>query len=127
MPSSYDYFLNGDHGVARGALQGALEAQGFAITATPNGGFYAKRGSTSRTLLLGAMAGSKFVVNLVVDFMADDQGRLVARLHRDMTSGALMGGAIGAAKTATVFAETGDAVAATLHAQQLLAHRIDNP
>lgn len=127
MASSFDYFLLGDHHSARTALQRALETQGFTVTATPNGGLYAKRGSTARTVLLGAMAGSKFVVNLIVDFMTDDQGRLVARLHRDMTSGALMGGALGAAKTATVFGETGDAVAATLVQQQVLAQRVDNP
>ncbi|MCD1569829.1 hypothetical protein [Agromyces mediolanus] len=126
MASSYDYFLLGDHAAARAAMRGALEAQGFTITETPTGGFFAKRGSTARTVWLGAMAGSKFVINLAVDFMTDAQGLLVARLHRDMTSGALLGGAIGAAKTATIFGETGDAVANDLVARQVLAHRIDN-
>jgi hypothetical protein len=98
----------------------ALEAAGFEVTINPNGTFLATRGSLSRTLLLGAMAGKKFHVTFNVDFFSDPQGNLIARLNRNASGGALKGGAIGANMTNNVFLETANALIATLGATGLL-------
>jgi len=126
MAASHDFFISGDHEAARKVIAEALQSQGFAVSSTPENGFLAKRGSAGKTLLLGAMAGKSFQVSFVVDFMVDDQGRLVARLGRNMTSGALKGGVIGASRTNTVFEETANAIGAALTAQGVLADSISH-
>jgi len=124
MASAHDFFLLGDHDAARHLVASALQGQGFTVTATPTGGLLAKRGSTAATVWLGALAGKNFHVSFVVDFMVDQQGRLVARLNRNMTGGALKGGAIGAAKTNTAFEETANALGGALHQAGVLAESI---
>lgn len=54
--------------------------------------------------------------------MIDEEGRLVARLNRNMVGGVLKGGAIGAAKTDAAFQETANALASTLHSAGILAN-----
>jgi len=98
----------------------ALEAEGFAITVNPNGSFQATRGSLSRTLLLGAMAGKKFHVTFTVEFFSDPEGNLIARLNRNVSGGALKGGAIGANMTNNAFIATSNAVVTSLTAAGLL-------
>lgn len=121
MPSAHDFFILGPHDAGRHLVAIALQGQGFAVTTTPTGGLLAKRGSAAKTVWLGGLAGKDFQVTFIVDFMVDDQGRLVARLNRNMTSGALKGGALGAAKTDTAFQETANAIAAVLHPAGVLA------
>ncbi|AAT88441.1 hypothetical protein Lxx04500 [Leifsonia xyli subsp. xyli str. CTCB07] len=91
------------------------------MTSTPSGGLLAKRGSDAATIWLGGLAGKNFQVTLTVDFMVDAEGRLVARLNRNMAGGVLKGGAIGAAKTDAAFQETANAIAAALHTSGVLA------
>jgi len=88
----------------------ALESQGFTITVNPNGTYQATRGSLSKTLLLGAMAGKKFHVTFTVEFFSDPEGNLIARLNRNVSGGALKGGAIGANMTNNAFLETANAL-----------------
>lgn len=110
MASSHDFFIAGDQEAGKALVARALESQGFAVSGTPKGGLLAKRGSTAATVLWGGLAGKKLQVTFTVDFMTDQNGNLVARLTRDLASGALKGGAIGAAKTNTVFQESADAI-----------------
>lgn len=124
MPSAHDFFLLGDHEAAKHTVASALQREGFAVTTTPAGGLLAKRGSTAATVWLGAMAGKNFHVSFTVDFMVDQQGRLVARLNRNMAGGALKGGVIGAAKTDTAFQETANAIAAAAHQAGVLAESV---
>ncbi|WP_025155608.1 hypothetical protein [Leifsonia aquatica] len=124
MASAHDFFLLGDHEAAKQLVISALASEGFTVTTTPNGGLLAKRGSTAATIWLGAMAGKNFQMTFMVDFMVDPQGRLVARLNRNMTGGALKGGAIGAAKTDTAFQQTANAIAAVLHPAGILADSV---
>jgi hypothetical protein len=86
----------------------ALAASGFEVTATPDGNVLAKRGSLARTLLLGAMAGKGFQVTFPVAFYSDPQGNLIVRLSRQLGSGALKGGAIGANMTNNAFLAAGN-------------------
>lgn len=124
MASAHDFFLLGDHDAACHLVASSLQGQGFTVTATPTGGLLAKRGSAAATVWLGGLAGKNFHVSFVVDFMVDQQGRLVARLNRNMAGGALKGGAIGAAKTNTAFEETANALAGALHQAGVLAESI---
>lgn len=125
--ASHDFFISGDHTAARAAVSAALQAQGFSVTALPNGTtLVAARGSKAATFWLGALAGKNFHVSLAVDYAQDAEGRLVARLNRDMTAGALKGGAIGAAKTKTVFEETANALQAALASHGILAASVAN-
>lgn len=124
MASAHDFFLLGDHEAAKQLVFSALAAEGFTVTSTPTGGLLAKRGSAASTFWLGAFAGKNFQMSFLVDFMVDQQGRLVARLNRNMAGGALKGGAIGAAKTDTAFQETANAIAAYLHPAGILADSI---
>lgn len=126
MASSHDFFIAGDHDAARALVTAALQGQGFTVTTTPQGGLLAKRGSTAATVWLGGLAGKNFQVTFTVDIMADTQGRLVARLNRNMTGGTLKGGALGAAKTDSAFQETANAIAQQLHAAGVLADSVSN-
>ena len=98
----------------------ALEGAGFSVTTNPNGTFQATRGSLSRTLLLGAMAGKKFHVTFTVEFFSDPNGNLVARLNRNVSGGALKGGALGANMTNNAFLDTANALIAALSAAGIL-------
>ncbi|MFF2052832.1 hypothetical protein ACFVU2_14615 [Leifsonia sp. NPDC058194] len=124
MASAHDFFLLGDHEAAKQLVVSALQSEGFTVTSTPTGGLLAKRGSAASTFWLGAFAGKNFQMSFLVDFMVDQQGRLVARLNRNMAGGALKGGAIGAAKTDTAFQETANAIAAILHPAGILADSV---
>jgi hypothetical protein len=114
VATSSDFFITGDHEAGKALVASALQSQGFTVTSTPKGGLLAKRGSTAATIWLGAMAGKNFQVTFNVEFFVDAEGKLVARLTRDMASGALKGGAIGASKTNTAFVETAGAIGAAL-------------
>lgn len=82
---------------------------GFEVTGTPDGNALAKRGSLARTLLLGAMAGKRgFQVTFPVAFYSDPQGNLIVRLSRQLGTGALKGGVIGANMTNNAFLETSE-------------------
>lgn len=105
MASNHDYFLAGDHESGKALVADALTQLGFEVATTPNGGFTAKRGSFAKTMWLGAMAGKNFHVTFIVEFFTDAQGALVARLSRSLGSSMVKGGAIGVAKTETMFGE----------------------
>jgi len=116
MASVHDFFISGDHEQGKHRVAEALQAQGFTIESTPNGGFVVKRGNMTKTIWLGAFAGKDFQVTFIVEFFVDDKGLLVARLNRDLGSGLLKGGAIGASKTSDAFNETVHGVGTALSA-----------
>jgi len=127
MASAHDFFLLGDHEAAKHLVASTLQSEGFTVTTTPTGGLLAKRGSAAATVWLGGLAGKNFHLSFVVDFMVDQQGRLVARLNRNLTGGALKGGAIGASKTNTAFEQTANAIGAALHQAGVLAESVSQP
>ncbi|GAB3558904.1 hypothetical protein [Spelaeicoccus albus] len=110
MAASYDYFLSCDTNQARLALGQAFEKLGYTVTGTPKGGLLAKRGSTKKTVWLGALAGKDFAISLVTEFFDHPDGSLVARVSRDMAGGALKGGAIGASKANNAYADAVNSV-----------------
>jgi hypothetical protein len=62
-----------------------------------------------------------------VEFFMDPQGRLIARLDRDMAMGALKGGAIGAAKQKRAFEETANGLYQALAGAGVLVTSVVNP
>lgn len=126
MASSYDFFITGDHEAARAAVGNKLIELGFELEATATGGLIARRGSLKKTLWLGALAGKDFHVSFIVEYFTDDAGRFVARLNRNMGTGALKGGALGANKVENVFVETVDALSAALSSAGILQDRVTN-
>jgi hypothetical protein len=84
-----------------------------------NGYTTATRGSMSKTLLLGAMAGKNFRIVFPVEYYSGPAGELIVRLSRNLGGGAL-GGALGVNKTNNVFIETVEKVGASLTAKGLL-------
>jgi hypothetical protein len=121
-----DFFISGDHEAGKGVVASALQSQGFTLTTTPSGGLLAKRGSAKATVWLGAMAGKNFQYSFVVDFFVDAQGQLVARLNRDLTSGALKGGVIGASKTNNTFVEVATAIGSSLTSAGVYAGSVNH-
>ena len=102
MASSYDYFVSDSVEDARNRVAASISAQGFDLQATPAGGLTATRGSKTKTLWLGALAGKDMHVRFDVQFFQDSD-RIVVRLSRDMAVGALKGGAIGASRLGDLF------------------------
>jgi len=126
MAASYDYFITGDHTAARDLIADSLTEQGFTVEAAETGNFVIKRGSMGATVWLGAMAGKNFHVSFTVEFFVDPEGRLVARLNRNMANGVLKGGALGASKTDTAFVDTANTLAAALSDAGVLASTLEN-
>ncbi|HEY0186751.1 MAG TPA: hypothetical protein VGC67_04620 [Cellulomonas sp.] len=121
--ASADYFLQGSPDDARAALSAALAEHGFTVTSQTPTGWVVARGSRAMTLWLGALAGrSRQRLEYRVDFF-DHEGAPVARFGRDSGAGVL-GGAIGIARSNSVFTEVSDAVAARLTQQGLLAQLV---
>jgi hypothetical protein len=126
MASSFDFFLSGDHEAARAQVVGSLQAQGFAVEATPAGGYIAQRGSAAKSLWLGAFAGKSFHVSFILEFFVDSQGVLVARLNRGSALGALKGGAIGVNLTKNAFIDTANALVVALKQAGTLVKSLEN-
>lgn len=125
MAASYDYVISGDHASARALIGNALTQQGFTVEATETGNLVIKRGSMGATVWLGAMAGKNFHVSFTVEFFVDAEGRLVARLNRNMATGVLKGGAIGASKTDTAFVDTANSLAGALSDAGVLVSTVE--
>jgi hypothetical protein len=126
VATSYDLFLSGDPAAGKQLIATILGENGFAVTVTPEGNYIAKRGSLALTLLIGAMAGKRFQITFTVDFFADAEGKLVARLNRNLTGSALKGGAIGANMANTRFGETYGVLSASLLAAGVLTGSVAN-
>jgi hypothetical protein len=123
MASVIEFDLNGDNAAAKGVVEAAASAQGFTVESTGDWTAFLTRGSSTKSLLLGAMAGKDFYLKFGLDFSLTD-GHLVARLSRDVASSALRGGVIGASKASTAFQDLADAVgAAVTQAGIFLANR----
>lgn len=108
MASNYSFLLSDSIESARPRIVSALAANGFASEPLSNGGLVATRGSARRTLLLGGLAGKHLHMRFEVQFLTDTRpegDRVVARISRNLTAGALAGGVIGATRTASVFDE----------------------
>ncbi|HEY4153640.1 MAG TPA: hypothetical protein VGM38_09995 [Pseudolysinimonas sp.] len=124
MASVIEFDVSGDQAAAKSVVQAAAVAQGFAVEATSDWSFLLTRGSSTKSLLLGALAGKDFYLKFGLDFSVAD-GHLVVRLSRDVASTAIRGGVIGATKASGAFQQLADAVGtAVTQAGTFLANRI---
>jgi len=123
MASVIEFTLSGDQVAARDIVLAATAAQGFAPAASGEWSYLLTRGSSTKSLLLGAMAGKDFYLKFGVDFSVAGDG-FVARLSRDVASSALRGGVVGASKASDAFQRLADAVgAAATQAGIFVSHR----
>jgi hypothetical protein len=123
MASVIEFDLSGDQAAAKVVVQTAVTGQGFAVEPTGDWSATLTRGNSTKSMLLGAMAGKDFYLKFGLDFSAAD-GHLVARLSRDVASSAIRGGVVGASKASTAFQGLADAVgAAATQAGIFLANR----
>jgi hypothetical protein len=123
MASVIEFDLSGDQLAARHTVEAAAVAEGFALEPSGEWSAFLTRGNSTKSLLLGALAGKDFYLKFGLDFSAAD-GHLVARLSRDVASTALRGGVLGASRAADTFQKLADAVgAATTRAGIFLANR----
>lgn len=111
MASTIEFILSGEQAAARDVVLAATASQGFAPQAQNEWSYLLTRGSSTKSMLLGAMAGKDFYLKFGLDFSAADTG-FVARLARDVASSALRGGVIGASKASDAFQQLADAVGA---------------
>ncbi|WP_142206666.1 hypothetical protein [Subtercola boreus] len=124
--SAVDYFITGDHDASRQVLADALRSQGFELASSPLGGWDVTRGNATTTALLGAFAGrEKQRLEYRMEFFEQD-GQLIARLGRSSGAG-MLGGAIGVARSADVFAELDQAVGTALTNAGTLANAVHHP
>lgn len=123
MASVIEFDLSGDQTAAKAVVQQAVATQGFALEPTSDWSFVLTRGSSTKSLLLGAMAGKDFYLKFGLDFSVADS-HLVARLSRDVASSALRGGVLGASRASDAFQQLADTVgAASTEAGIFLANR----
>ena len=123
MASIIEFDLSGDQTAAKGIVQTAVAAQGFAVEPADEWKSFLTRGNSTKSLLLGALAGKDFYLKFGLDFSAAD-GHLVARLSRDVASSALRGGVLGASRASEAFQQLADGVgAAATQAGIFLANR----
>ncbi len=123
MAAVIEFDVSGDQTAAKALVQATAVAQGFAAEPTGEWSFFLTRGSSTKSILLGAMAGKDFYLKFGLDFSAAD-GHLVVRLSRDIASTAIRGGVIGASKASGAFQQLADAVgAAVTQAGIFLANR----
>ena len=123
MASIIEFDLSGDQTAAKGIVQAAAAAQGFAVEPAGEWTSFLIRGSSTKSLLLGALAGKDFYLKFGLDFSAVD-GHLVARLSRDVASSALRGGMLGVSRASESFQQLADGVgAAATQAGIFLANR----
>lgn len=123
MASAIEFDLSGDQLAARRTVEAAALAEGFALEPTGEWSEFLTRGNSTKSLLLGAMAGKDFYLKFGLDFSVAD-GHLVARLSRDVASSALRGGVLGASRASDAFQKLADAVgAAATQAGIFLANR----
>jgi hypothetical protein len=116
VAGQYDIFFSGEAQAAKDLVTRVLGEQGFAVTANPNGGLTAARGSAGMTALLGGLAGKNLQMTFFVEFFTGTDGSPVVRLSRNTAAGALKGGAIGAGRTNNAFVDVVNAVVAAAQA-----------
>jgi hypothetical protein len=113
MASQIEFTLSGDQTAARDVVLAATAAQGFAGQANSEWSYLLTRGNSTKSMLLGAMAGKDFYLKFGVDFSVAGDA-FVARLSRDVAASAVRGGLIGASKASDAFQQLADAVGAAV-------------
>ncbi|WP_350348925.1 hypothetical protein ABIQ69_03010 [Agromyces sp. G08B096] len=78
---------------------------GYEATTPAPGRIKLERGSMTKTVWLGAMAGKGFHISFTFDIGVDQHGNTWLRFDQDGALGAVKGGAIGYAKTKNAYAE----------------------
>ncbi|TXK18603.1 hypothetical protein [Homoserinibacter sp. GY 40078] len=113
-----DFFIAGDHEAGKALVHDILAEHGFAVEAVaPDGSWTIGRGSTTVTVLLGAMAGKKQRLVYTVSFFSHE-GNLVARIAQQSGAG-MMGGAIGMSRSRSVLTSLATAMQTRLTESQL--------
>lgn len=126
MASSYDFFLTDTVDGAKAKAHKVLEEQGYQVSSTPQGNLAGEKGSVGLTVAFGALAGKSMHMRFEAQFFSDAQQRIVVRLNRNLSGGALKGGAIGAARTSTAFQNLANAMGTALHGAGVLAETKEN-
>jgi hypothetical protein len=110
MASQTQFTFSGDQAAARALVERVAGDLGYRLSTEPSGLVKLERGSLGLTLVIGYWAGKNFHLTYTVGFGTDAEGRLTARIDRNVAGGALKGGALGANKAATEYQALVDAV-----------------
>lgn len=113
MAASTTFVLSGDPAAARGIVDGVVAERGYAGESMPSGTIRVSRGSLTKTLLLGAIAGKNFHLTYLLDYGTDAAGNTTATLYRELGGSAIKGGAIGASRAADEYQAFVDAIGAS--------------
>ncbi len=81
------------------------EGLGYTASLLEGGQIKLERGSLTKTLLLGGLAGKGFHISFTFAIGADGAGNTLVRFDQDSALGAVKGGAIGFAKSKSAFNE----------------------
>jgi hypothetical protein len=112
VASMIEFALTGDQEAAKKVVLDAVAQQGFTATARDAWNFDLERGSNGLSIAFGALAGKNFYLKFQLAFSVDAEGKLVARVSRDVAGSALRGGAIGASKASNTFQDVANAIGA---------------
>ncbi|MET4783449.1 hypothetical protein [Glaciihabitans sp. UYNi722] len=121
MASSYDFFVTDTLDATKTIVDLVFKSEGFEVGMLPDGNLVATRGKMGMTVMLGAMAGKNMHMRFEAKFFTDDQKRIVVRLNRDLATGAVKGGAIGASKTSSAFQNIAHALGTKLNEAGVLS------
>jgi hypothetical protein len=110
MASQTQFTFSGDPAAARALVERVAGEQGYRLAVEQSGLVKLERGSLGLTLVIGYWAGKNFHLTYSIGFGTDAQGRLTARVDRNVAGGALKGGALGANKAATEYQALVDAI-----------------
>ena len=114
----YCFFVNGDPGAARDMVYKALTDQGFVMTPLDEWSADANRGSSGKSILLGAFAGKKGRhVKLRVQCQTNSGGYMITLAQG--TTG-FSGGIIGKSQADGIYVEVYNAIDATLRTAGIL-------
>jgi hypothetical protein len=110
MASQTQFTFSGDQAAARALVERVATDLGYRLSTEPSGLLKLERGSLGLTLVIGYWAGKNFHLTYTIGFGSDAEGRLTARVDRNVAGGALKGGALGANKAATEYQALVDAI-----------------
>ncbi|MDR0198787.1 MAG: hypothetical protein LBI08_03490 [Methanomassiliicoccaceae archaeon] len=114
----YDFLVSGDPAVARDIVYGVLNDQGFTLIKTDEWSAVAERGSSGKSIILGAFAGKKGRhVKLQIKCQSNSEGLAIALVQG--TSG-LSGGLIGKGQADSIYTGIYEAITAAFQDADVL-------
>lgn len=124
MAAAHEFTISGDHAAGINVVRQVIENQGFSVVTLPEGGWKIERGSFAMTLMLGALAGTKFHVSFDVVIATAADGTLLVRMMRNKGRSAVKGGAMGLIKANETFEELANVVHAGLQQAGVLVNSV---